>query len=205
MVEQGTSSDSAPVPLDSAKGAFWEQVFVPAPLVLVGTLDEDGGADLAPKHQATPLGWEGYFGFACTARHHTHRNARRTGSFTVSYPLADHVVAISQAAAPRIDGDKTSLGAVTTFRASVVDGVLVDGASLWLECEVDRFVEGFGEHDLIVGRVVHAAAPRWAVRDPDRDDAELIHDHPLLVYLCPSRFAPVANSLSFPFPAEFTR
>jgi flavin reductase (DIM6/NTAB) family NADH-FMN oxidoreductase RutF len=184
---------------------LWEQVFTVAPLVLVGTIEEDGGADLAPKHQAMPLGWASHYGFVCTARHRTHANILRTGQFTVSFPTPDQAVMVGQAAAPRVDDEKLSLAAIPTRPAEVVQGVLVEGSSLWLECELDRIVEGFGEHDLITGTIVAAAAPNWAHRDPDVDDADLIGRHPALAYLCPSRFAPITDSLSFPFPAAFRR
>ena len=184
---------------------LWEQVFVPAPLVLIGTVDEDGTVDLAPKHQATPLGWGDWYGFVCTSRHRTYANAQRTGQFTVSYPTPDQAVAIGQAAAHRIDGDKPTLAVVEQIPAVEVDGALAAQASLWLECEVDRIVEGFDTHDLIVGRIVRAAAPSWAIRDPDRDDAEALHAHPALVFLSPARFARVSETLAFPFPSEFSR
>ena len=112
---------------------------------------------------------------------------------------------VGQAAAPRVDGEKHSLETVPTRSATAVEGVLVEGAALWLECELDRVVEGFGEYDLVTGRIVAAAAPSWALRDPDVDDADLLGRHPSLAYLCPTRFAPVADSLSFPFPAAFRR
>ena len=198
------SESATPVPLPAGFD-LWEQVFVPAPLVLVGTVDEDGTVDLAPKHQATPLGWGDWYGFVCTSRHRTYANARRTGQFTVSYPTPDQVVAIGQAAAHRVDGDKPTLAVVEQIPAVAVDGALAARASLWLECEVDRIVEGFDTHDLIVGRIIRAAAPSWAIRDPDRDDAEAIHAHPSLVFLSPARFASVSETLAFPFPSEFSR
>jgi predicted pyridoxine 5'-phosphate oxidase superfamily flavin-nucleotide-binding protein len=34
----------------------WERFFTVAPLVLVGTIDEDGTLDMAPKHMVTPMG-----------------------------------------------------------------------------------------------------------------------------------------------------
>jgi flavin reductase (DIM6/NTAB) family NADH-FMN oxidoreductase RutF len=123
----------------------------------------------------------------------------------VSFPTPDQAVLIGQTAAPRVDDEKLSLASVPTRPATAVDGVLVEGSALWLECELDRVVAGFGEHDLITGTIVAAAAPDWALRDPDVDDADLIGRHPSLAYLCPTRFAPVTESLSFPFPAAFRR
>jgi hypothetical protein len=49
----------------------WMRVFTVNPLVVVGTREESGAYDLAPKHLAMPMGWENYFGFVCTPRHNT--------------------------------------------------------------------------------------------------------------------------------------
>lgn len=180
-------------------------MFIVAPLVVVGTVEPDGSHDLAPKHQATPIGWSSYFGFVCTGHHRTHVNVQRTGQFTVSFPRPEQAVFVGQAAAPRHDGVKSSLLAVETTPATAVDGVLLADAALWLECELDRIVTGFDDRDFIVGRIVAAAAPRWAVRDQDHDDADLLHRHPPLAFLSPDRFGAVGETLSFPFPADFSR
>ncbi|MEL7206769.1 MAG: flavin reductase [Actinomycetota bacterium] len=193
------------VDLPPGGSGLWDHVYLVSPLVLVATRDEDGAVDVAPKHQAMPLGWGSHYGFVCTARHATHANVIRDGAFTVSYPGPEQAVMVGQAAAPRVDGAKPTVELVPTRPATGVDGVLVEGAALWLECELDRIVEGFGGHDLIVGRVVAASAPRWAVREPDVDDADLVGRHPPAVFLSPDRFAGVGTSLAFPFPAAFRR
>jgi hypothetical protein len=113
----------------------WERVFTVNPLVVVGTREESGAYDLAPKHLAMPMGWENYFGFVCTPRHNTYYNARREGVFTVSYPRPTQVLLASLAAAPRdTDGSKLAADALPTFPASEVDGVFVEDAYLFLEC-----------------------------------------------------------------------
>lgn len=191
-----------PVPV-STDTPIWSRFFTIAPLVIVGTTEGDG-YDLAPKHMAMPLGWDNYFCFACSPRHATQSNAERTGQFTVSFLQPDQVVEASLAAGPREEDDsKPSLAAIPTFPATAVDGVLVRDAYLWLECELDRIVEGFGSNSLIVGRVVAAAADDSALRVSDRDDGELIRDEPLLAYLSPGRFARVSESFSFPYHVDF--
>ena len=183
---------------------IWSQFFVVAPLVLVATREEEGGHDLAPKHMAMPLGWQNYFCFVCHPSHATQRNAERTGEFTASYPRPDGIVQASLGAAPRApDGSKPSLAAIPVFPAAAIDGVLVRDSHLWLECEVERIVEGLGENTLIVGRVVAAAVAEEALRASEADDAELIRKRPLLAYLPPSRFAEISESFSFPFPLDF--
>jgi flavin reductase (DIM6/NTAB) family NADH-FMN oxidoreductase RutF len=183
---------------------IWKRFFTIAPLVLVGTKEPDGSYDIAPKHMAMPLGWENYYCFACTHRHATYANARASGEFTVSFPLPEGVVASSLAASGREEGgEKPNLAVLTTFPASVVDGVLVEGCYLYLECTLDRIVDGFGRASLIVGRVAAAHADERALRLSERDDAETLAELPLLAYVSPGRFTRIEHADSFPFPARF--
>ena len=180
----------------------WDRFFWVAPLVLVGTMEADGQHDLAPKHMAFPMGWENYFGFVCTPRHGTYGNIRRDGAFTVSYPRPSQLVLTSLAASPRIEAEsKPALSALPVFPSSRVAGVLLEGASAFLECELERIVDGFGVNSLIVGKVVAARIAEDAERMDDGDDQALIHHSPVLAYLNPGRFAAIDDSLSFPFPA----
>lgn len=184
----------------------WDRFFTAAPLVVVGTPEGDA-YDLAPKHLALPLGRENYFGFVCTPEHATYGNAREAGVFTVSYPRLEGLTAASLAATPRDAGDEHTPGldALPTFPASTVDGVLLEDAYAWLECELDRIVEGFGQYGLVVGRVVAAAVRRPSLRVSDGDDQALLKEAPLPVYLSPGRFGRVEDSQAFPFPADFHR
>jgi flavin reductase (DIM6/NTAB) family NADH-FMN oxidoreductase RutF len=182
----------------------WTKVFLVSPLVLVGTLDDDGRPDVAPKHMAMPLGWQNLFCFVCSRRHATLRNAEARGAFTVSFPRPDHVLDASMAAGGRADdGSKPSLAALTTFPATTVEGPLVEGCYLYLECRLERIIEGFGENAIVVGKIVAAAAPEEALRVSDGDDADTIARNPILAYLSPGRFAAVDRSFSFPFPIDF--
>jgi flavin reductase (DIM6/NTAB) family NADH-FMN oxidoreductase RutF len=182
----------------------WERFFAVFPLVLVATV-EGGSHDIAPKHMAMPIGWQNHYGFVCTPRHATYQNAIATGAFTVGFPRPEQVLEIAMAAAPR-DGDvKSGLAALTTSPARVVDGVLVDGCRVHLECRLERVIDGFGDASLIVGAVVAASADPAALREVERDDADLIREAPLLAYLQPGRTATIDRSASFPFPAGFSR
>lgn len=184
----------------------WDRFFTVAPLVVVGTREGDGRYDLAPKHMVTPMGWANYFGFVCTPRHRTYGNVQREGAFTVSYPRPTQVMLASLAAAPRCgDDSKPALTALPTLSATKVDGVLLEDGYLFLECELERIVDGFGENSLITGRIVAAHVHEDALRSADRDDNDLINGSALLAYLSPGRFAPIRESFSFPFPADFRR
>ena len=200
-----TGSEYETVTLALSVDALWERVFTVAPLVIVGSKETDGTYDLAPKHMAMPLGWRRGYGFVCTPRHHTYGNIERHGVFTVSFPRSFQIVQAALAASRREqDGTKPALAALPTFPARDVDGVLVHGCYAFLECELDRFDE-LDDASLVIGRIVAASAVEEAIRDPDRDDAELLRQVSPLAYLSPSRFASIEDSHSFPFPASFTR
>jgi flavin reductase (DIM6/NTAB) family NADH-FMN oxidoreductase RutF len=190
----------------SVNEPVWERFFSVFPLVLVGTREADGGHDLAPKHMAIPIGWENWFGFVCTPRHRTYQNIKRSRSFTVSYPRPEQVVITSFAAAPRCEeADKPALQALPVFPSQRVDGVLVEGCDRYLECELDRIIDGFGVNSLIIGQVVAAHVDGKALRSQDREDNEIIHEEPLFAYLHPGRFAVIDHSQGFPLPAGFKR
>lgn len=184
----------------------WQRCFTVAPLVVIGTREEDGGDDLAPKHMATPLGWGPWFGFVCTPAHATYRNAKREKAFTVSFPPPELTVITSLTAAPRdLAGAKRALRAAATVPAEKIEGAMLADALLQLECRLDRVVDGFGENSLVAGRIVASHVRRDALRDSERDDHDLISERPLLAYLHPGRYARVERSFSFPLPAGFNR
>ncbi len=187
---------------------IWERFFTVAPLVLIGTREIGGSYDLAPKHMSFPLGWDNYFGFVCTSRHRTYQNVRREGEFTVSYMRPAQLVLTALAAMPRCgegDDDKSSLAALPTFHASKVNAVFACDAYVFLECTLERIIDGFGENSLLAGRIVAAHVHEDVLRASERDDQEIIHDAPLMAYLYPGRFASIDRTYSFPFPVGFKR
>jgi flavin reductase (DIM6/NTAB) family NADH-FMN oxidoreductase RutF len=185
---------------------IWDRFFLVSPLVIVGSKEDDGRYNLAPKHLAMPLGWENYYCFVCSPQHRSYHNIRRHGAFTVSYPRPSEVLLASLAAAPRCeDLSKPSLVALPTFPARAVDGVLVQGCYLFLECTLHSIQDGFGPNSLIIGNVVAAAAHEDALRDEARDESDQIFGLHLLAYLSPGRFAEIRQSTAFPFPKGFCR
>ena len=185
---------------------IWERVFCVAPLVIVGSKEPTGEYDLAPKHMAMPLGLGNYFCFVCSPRHATYHNIRRHGVFTVSYPRVGEVIYTSLAAAPRSeDQSKPSLLALPTLAASKVDGVLVTGCYLYLECSLHSMLDDFDGYSLIIGKIVAAAAHEDALRKQEIDDSDQIFRFPLLAYLQPGRIAEIRESTTFPLPEGFSR
>lgn len=181
------------------------RVFRVAPLVVVGTVEEGGGVDLAPKHMTMPVG-EHHVAFVCTPDHATLRNVERTGEFTLSWIPADGVVLASLTAAPRQpDGSKPALAAVATRPATVVDGVVLRDAPLSVECRVDRVVDGFGRWAVVVGAIVHAEAAASALLTQDEDPHDVLAREPVLAYLDPRHVATIAHADHFPFHEGFSR
>lgn len=185
---------------------IWERFFMVAPLVLVGTREQDGGYDFAPKHMAMPLGWDNYFGFVCTSEHATYQNIERERCFTVTFPNEQAIISISLSASPRCENQsKPALEALETFPAKEVDGRFLMQGDVFLECQLDRIVDGFGTNSLIAGRIIAAACRPAAMRDVELDDQDLLASSPVLAYLSPRRYALLRQSLSFPFPKGFRR
>jgi flavin reductase (DIM6/NTAB) family NADH-FMN oxidoreductase RutF len=184
---------------------IWDRFFGVFPLVIVGS-KEGAGFNLAPKHLAMPLGWDNFFCFVCSPRHTTYHNIRQHGAFTVSYPRPTEVLLASLAAAPRCeDLSKPSLLLLPSFPARQVDGVLVHGCCLFLECTLHSILDGFGPNSLIIGSVVAASAHEDALRSEERDENDQIFQHPLLAYLNPGRFAEIRQTLALPLPKGFSR
>ncbi len=185
---------------------IWEKFFTVYPLVLVGTREADGNDDLAPKHLAMPMSWQNYFGFVCSSRHQTYQNIAREKTFTVTFARPSQTVLASLAASPRCeDGSKPIAQVLPTFAAKRVAGCFLQDGYLFLECELDRFVEGLGENSLIIGRILAAQVAADSLRSSDQDDQDLIKASPLLAYLYPGRFAEISATTTLPFPAGFKR
>lgn len=180
----------------SADDPLWESFRTVAPLVLIGTVEADGSPDVAPKHQATPIGHGSLFGFVCSPEHATYRNVAARGTFTVGFPPPGLVVAASLAAAPRdARGNKPTLDLVSLSPARVVEGVLVDGCLAQLECRLERVVGDLDDSVLVVGRVAAAF-----VSTRVRDDST-----PLLAYVHPGRVASIHETKEFPYHRGFHR
>ena len=204
MSEQGIDQGVVSIDLDSS--SLWERFYMVAPLVVIGTKEGDH-YDLAPKHMAMPLGWQHYFAFVCTPRHATYHNAKHYGAFTVSFPRPDQVLTTSLSASQRCDkpGNKPIMENLETIDADTVDGIFLKDSYLFLECNLERIVDGFGVNSLIVGEVVAAHVHQDALRESGRDHQKMIYQAPMLAYLPPDRFATIHNSLAFPFPAKFEK
>ncbi len=203
MVSQANERQLVELPVDTP---VWDRFFSVAPLVLIGTRDEHGTIDLAPKHMVTPLGWQNYFAFVCSPTHSTCRNIRRSSVFTVSYPKPDQLLYASLAASPRQEtGEKPVLDYFATFPATEIEADFIDEAYLYFECRLFREIGGFGENCLLTGEIIAARSDPDYLRSNEIDDQERVHESPLFAYLAPGRFAKISESAAFPFPAHMKK
>ena len=196
--------EPVPVVTLDAEKSIWNHFFTVAPLVVIGTREGDG-YDLAPKHMVTPLGRGNYFGFTCTPRHATYHNARHAGAFTVTFPRPSQVLLTSLAAGPRCgpSGDKPLLNVLPTRPAEVVDGVFLEDGYLFLECELEKVVDGLGENSFLIGRIVAAHVREDALRVGATTDDERLDAAPLLAFIAPSHYTTIREGRAFPLPHGF--
>lgn len=182
---------------------IWGRVFMVNPLVVVGSHQGDGAYNLAPKHMAFPMGWQNYFGFICTPKHRTYLNIRQEKAFTVSYPRPSRIFEAGLAASARYENDaKPLIDQLPTFAAREVDALFLSDSYLYLECRLNRIVDGFGENSLVVGKIIAAYAGIEEIRSRESDTLD---DAPLLAYISPDRFSHIRDTKAFPFPPHFKR
>ncbi len=186
---------------------IWDYVFTVAPLVVIGSKEKDE-YDLAPKHMATPMGFDNYFGFVCTPKHQTYHNIKQTGEFAVSFPLPNSIVLASLSATARCDEiskSKSIIDAIPTFKATSIDAPFVLDSYLFLECKLFKIIDGFNENSLITGKIDVAFVDNNYLRSSDSDEQKQLKKNPLLAYISYGRFAEISKTFNFPFPKKFER
>lgn len=194
------------VPLET-QIPIWDHFFMVAPLVVVGT-KEGQGYDLAPKHMATPLGQSNYFGFICTPSHATYHNVKKTGEFSVSFPMPDQITLASLSASPRTDELTKSehiVQALPTIKAPNIDALFIGNSYLYLECRLYKIIDGFDAYSFITGKVEAAFVRKEYLKVSDTDEQQQMHQNPLLAYVANGRFAKLSETFNFPFPKDFKR
>lgn len=185
---------------------IWGQFYTVSPLYMIGTRGENGEPDMAPKHLAGPLSWENHFGFVCSPSHTTYLNIARGGRFSVSAPRPEQTVLASLAASPRCDdGTKPVVQALPIADGEGTWAPLLCDAYFWLDCQLERLVEGLGPNLLIIGKVVAARVHSDIAVIADGDPQAQLFQNPLLAFIAPNRFASVDRTQGFPFTKGFSK
>ena len=184
---------------------IWERIFTVAPLIIIGT-KEGATYNLAPKHMATPIGFDNYFGFVCTPKHATYQNIKDTQEFTVSFPIPDQVTLASLSATPRCDdnlGTKPIIQTLPSVKGSRVDALCLEASYLFLECKLFKIIDGFNENSIITGKIIAAHVDKNYLKASEIDEQQQLKENPLLVYISQGRFARITETYNFPFPKNF--
>ncbi len=191
----------------NVKESIWEHFYTVAPLVVIGTKEEQG-FDLAPKHMATPLGFSDFFGFVCTPRHNTYHNIKKHLRFSVSFVKPDQILLSSLAATPRCavkDFPKEITNHIPTVTHNNGTSIFVKDSYVMLDCSLYKIIDGFDDYSLITGRIEQAMVHKNYKIVSDEGHQKQIFDHPLLAYIAQGRFASIKETLSYPYPKDFQR
>lgn len=194
------------VSLDTKK-SLWEQFHTVAPLVVIGTKEEDG-FDLAPKHMVTPIGFSNYFAFVCTPRHRTYHNIKKEEKFSVSYVKPDQILLSSIAAIPRCavdDYPRDVVQHIPTVTSQDGENIYVEDSYLFFECKLHKIFDGFDDYSIITGTVEKAFVHKDYMIHSDQGQQGQIYRNPLLVYVAQGRFAEIHETMAYPYPKDFER
>jgi flavin reductase (DIM6/NTAB) family NADH-FMN oxidoreductase RutF len=117
------------------------------------------------RHNALPIAYAmvlsivpPMIGIAIHPSRHSYDVIRKTEEFAINIPtreLLHHVQYLGTLSG--VDFDKLELTKLPSFRARLLDTILLEGCVGWIECSVQDAIE-MGDHFLIVGRVVAVSA-----------------------------------------------
>jgi flavin reductase (DIM6/NTAB) family NADH-FMN oxidoreductase RutF len=147
--------------------------------VLLVTCSYKGKPNVLPVAYAMPISIVPPFvGIAISPERYSYDVIHKAEEFAINIPsreLLHHVQYLGSISGA--DLNKLELTKLPTFRARYVNTVLLGGCVGWIECGLEQEVD-IGDHVLLVGRVVAAAADdeafneRWLLDD---DDAKPLH------------------------------
>jgi flavin reductase (DIM6/NTAB) family NADH-FMN oxidoreductase RutF len=131
----------------------WRPSPLPGLIVLVTTLNEDGGSNIAPKSWISMMAFQPpVLALGCNVRHWTGRNILRGGEFVVNVPgaeLAEAVWRCSDLPHPR----PVEAAGLTPIPALRVAPPRVEECRAHLECVLDRHLR-YGKELVAFGRIV---------------------------------------------------
>lgn len=126
----------------------------PQPVLMVGTYDKDGNADVMNA------AWGGQYDtnlvMLCLGQHKTTDNIRETGAFTVSFATAPQVVPSDYVGIVSLndDPDKMKKSGFTTQKSEFVNAPIINELPMTLECKLVKF----NEDGIVVGEIVNVSA-----------------------------------------------
>ena len=143
--------------------------FYPLPVLLIGSYDEHGNADLMNA------AWGGLYDadkviLCLSAGHRTTKNIQARGAFTVSFADATHVVPSDYVGMVSANSEpqKIAKSGFHTVKSGFVDAPLIDELPVALECQLLKV----NEDGNIIGRIVNVSADESVLTDGSIDLAK---------------------------------
>lgn len=128
----------------------------PMPVLMIGTYDENGKADLMAAAWGCIADYD-KIGIYLALEHKTTKNVVKRKAFTVSMATVDTMVASDFAGivSANDDAKKMEKTGLHEFKSSKVDAPMFEEYPLTLECEFESLDE---ESGLLIGKIVNASA-----------------------------------------------
>ena len=131
------------------------RLLYPRLVALITTCDRHGKPNVAPFSFLMPVSFNPkYLAFAIAPERHTYRNLVEVGEFVVNIPAEDMLdeIWLCGTRSGR-ETDKLSLAKLKTVKSVKVRPPRIENCPIQLECKVE-FMEKFGDHYLVVGKVL---------------------------------------------------
>ena len=128
--------------------------FLPLPVLMIGTYDENGNANVMNA------AWGGMADYnkimVCMSNHKTTENIGINKEFTISIGDADHVVECDYVGIVSANKDpkKMDKSGFTTRKAEFVNAPIINELPLCIECRLDKIVE----EDLYIAEIINVNA-----------------------------------------------
>jgi flavin reductase (DIM6/NTAB) family NADH-FMN oxidoreductase RutF len=162
---QETYMPNPKVPFPPDKRA-WRPSPLVGQIVLVTTLNEDGGSNVAPKSWISMMAFDPpLLALGCTLKHWTARNILRSREFVVNIPGDDLAGTIWAANAHPHPRPVESVG-LTPIPAQRVKPPLIAECKAHLECEYVQHL-AFGDEVVLLGSIVAGSVDSLALEAPD--------------------------------------
>ncbi|MGZ7048206.1 MAG: flavin reductase family protein [Methanobacterium sp.] len=142
------------------------KILAPRPTIIVSTVDKKGNVNAAPFSFTMPVSMDPpLIAFASVTTHHTYKNIEETGQFVVNIPNEDILNELW------ITGEKFSQdvneiekAGLTQTASKKVSPPKINECIATMECKI-RWIKEAGDHDLIVGEVLHLEIKEDALKN----------------------------------------
>ncbi len=142
------------------------RILAPRPTVIITTVNKQGQVNAAPFSFIMPVSMNPpLLAFASAPSHHTNKNIEETREFVVNLTPEDILQKMW------ITGDKIPYGenelekaGLNGLPSKVVSPPIIQESRANLECKVLQ-INALGDHNLIIGEVVHASIQPNCIKD----------------------------------------